>query len=447
MIEVFKKIEKMYAVEDVIFDNEQVWSFLRNNYFSKTIESVSSSYIKKKERSLFFRLKLKLSHASYGFKNWFRKYDYIFFSDSQERILVDGYYKDKSVEHILESHGYSKSLMIESPIPMHYSIEKVETKHIVSSELLSIIFGPLVRVVLLLKSKKVRLPILDKINEEEKLEIEYGKIILSFLIRKKLYKILFKIYKPKIVYVNCYYGKQEIIYAANELNIKTVEVQHGLIGREHYAYNISKKLDKKFFPHTLLCYGEYDKKIVMANPFVPFSEISPMGSYGLELLKVQRIPQELITLGMKYYKTVSISTQYTVEEELALFIKELAEENVNIGFFFSLRHYDKEYYKKFNMPNNVHLFYKQYSCYDILKVSDAHCTVYSTCAMEATYFKKRCILVNLNGMSKKFIEVEESSNLSVVENKHDFLETLETEYIYEENRFYKILKGKEWLIK
>jgi hypothetical protein len=148
------------------------------------------------------------------------------------------------------------------------------------------------------------------------------------------------------------------------------------------------------------------------------------------------VPKELKQLAKKYDKVVSISTQYTVEKELAIFIKNVAEMKTNIGFFFSLRHYDKAFYEQFEMPKNVKFFYKEYSCYDILKASDYHCTVYSTCAQEAEYFNKVVIMANIDNMSNKFIEIKGSDNMYIVDNANSFIDILNKSYKEEKNIFY-----------
>jgi len=436
MFDKFRDIEQKYSVEDIYYDNEQVWSYLRNTYFNSTIENISEDYTKETKEGLLTKLYRMIKQSLYGFRNWFGRYDYIFFSDSQERILVEGLYVDKSLEKIIETHGAQKCLMIETPVSQHKPIEKVSTKRIVSSTLLNLFLALLSRFILLFKSKQFTIDILEQLNQREEFLVDYQRIILQFNIRKYLYKIFFRLYHPKAIYINCYYGKQEIICAANELHIQTIEVQHGLIGKEHYAYNPYKKLEKKFFPNTLLTYGDYDKEIVSSNLLSPFSDVISVGSYGLELLKKTAIPPDLQNLVKQYQKTVSISTQYPVENELALFIKAVAERYSQYEFFFALRHFDKNYYKKFNMPSNVHLFYQEYTCYDILKSCDMHCTVYSTCAMESVSFNKKSILINIDEMASNLFADTKSKNIYIANNEKEFLEAMQRVFIAEENIYY-----------
>lgn len=91
--------------------------------------------------------------------------------------------------------------------------------------------------------------------------LEYSKEVE---IMDKYYYKLFKKLKPKIVVVEdgCYGGRRFFfIKMLNDLNITTVELQHGLIHTEHGAYNYSPKLInsneyKKNIPQYLLMFGK-----------------------------------------------------------------------------------------------------------------------------------------------------------------------------------------------
>jgi hypothetical protein len=56
--------------------------------------------------------------------------------------------------------------------------------------------------------------------------------------------------------------------------------------------------------------------------------------------------------------------------------------------------------------------------------------------METTYFDKKCILINIQQFSERFISIDESKNIYVVNNKREFLSVLDKQYIFEKNNFY-----------
>ncbi len=77
------------------------------------------------------------------------------------------------------------------------------------------------------------------------------------------YQRFFKESKPEIVFVYAYYADYflPIVYAAKSLGIKVVDVQHGVIGREHFAYTHWNGIEKKqmnFIPDYFLT---WDRKV------------------------------------------------------------------------------------------------------------------------------------------------------------------------------------------
>ena len=64
----------------------------------------------------------------------------------------------------------------------------------------------------------------------------------------------------KIIVVNSY-GNQSLVYAANELNIETIELQHGVIYKNHLGYHFPKikKNHVMSFPKKLILFGDYWK--------------------------------------------------------------------------------------------------------------------------------------------------------------------------------------------
>lgn len=102
--------------------------------------------------------------------------------------------------------------------------------------------------------------------------------VSSFLIVKSQYKKILK-GKFRCVSLVCHYTIPgfSLIQAARELGIPSVELQHGMIGVHHKAYNfIENSNTGKYLPDYLFTYGEYwnetcrlpamCKKIAIGNP-------------------------------------------------------------------------------------------------------------------------------------------------------------------------------------
>ncbi|WP_206214306.1 hypothetical protein [Desulfovibrio sp. ZJ369] len=105
-------------------------------------------------------------------------------------------------------------------------------------------------------SQKQRESIYSVILEWSKKSILYG----------FFYSFLWKKLKPKIIfYTSGFYGIDSIsVYIAKKLNIHTVEVQHGIIYSNHFAYNFSRFASKhkefqKYYQNTIFLFGAWFK--------------------------------------------------------------------------------------------------------------------------------------------------------------------------------------------
>ena len=80
-----EEIEEKYPVDKIHLNGEQIWHFLRNKYYLIYLnyhsENLDIGSIRKKP--FFQKLKL-LKNIFYGWKKWFKKYDYIAISNSGE---------------------------------------------------------------------------------------------------------------------------------------------------------------------------------------------------------------------------------------------------------------------------------------------------------------------------------------------------------------------------
>jgi hypothetical protein len=215
-----------------ILENIEDWVYLRIKIGHELKNIHNQQFIKNRENKLkkIWEKIIRLKNIFYGFKNWFKKYDYIFFSDSSERRFIDNSYKDKISDDIIDR--LDNCLLIELPNPNHY--KNVHTKYIVSQSLLDFlifIYSSFLKLFISVENKQ-----LDNIFKREKININYKKIILKIKVETKLYKLLFLIYKPKAIFINCAYCRFGAVKVAKDLGIKVIELQHGVINEAHYGY-------------------------------------------------------------------------------------------------------------------------------------------------------------------------------------------------------------------
>src|SRR6267142_6687535 len=97
-IEQIRIVESTYDVDSIRSHGHQVWPLIRFSLWSYYLSEVEP--IRTKSLS-FLRIIELLAQFLYGFTSYFRKYDYLCFSDSSERKLINGRWVDKSVDYIL----------------------------------------------------------------------------------------------------------------------------------------------------------------------------------------------------------------------------------------------------------------------------------------------------------------------------------------------------------
>ncbi|UCC39900.1 MAG: hypothetical protein JSV96_00085, partial [Candidatus Aminicenantes bacterium] len=80
---ILKEIEKKYPVDKIYLNNEQIWPIFKANYYfilKYYSENFEIGGIRKKT---FFQKLILVKNIFYGWKKWFKKYDYIATSTSR----------------------------------------------------------------------------------------------------------------------------------------------------------------------------------------------------------------------------------------------------------------------------------------------------------------------------------------------------------------------------
>lgn len=430
-IDFIKEIETNYDVKSIKVKGIEIWPFLRNKYFSfKENENLNIQNKKNKKPLLILKLVINFF---YGLTNLFKKKnDYLIFTDTMELRLKDGLYINKLFSDLYDILGKDKVLSIENPYYHdHFDISNLYMNNIVSLDffnLLSSIYP------FYTKYEIENEEILKEINLNYKININYKKIINKFFSYYKIFNITFKKLQPKIIFISEYYSlpHQAAVYTARSLGIKTVEFQHGIINTEHAAYNVFSSMDKIFFPEYLLVFGEYCKNIFNKNNFfIDENKVLPIGNMYINYINNYYTPSKETTelflkYRKKYNKIVAISSQLGIEDKLIDFLKKSALISNKILYIFVPRNYDKDY-SYYNFPPNM-IIISNLDVYKIIKETDFHATVNSTCAIEAPALGVPNILININNLSKNYYSLilKNPEVTNYVNNEVDFVNLIQS---------------------
>lgn len=429
-INFIKEVELKYDVKSIKVNNMEVWPFLRMAYCF----AYNKKYNFNKEEvriSLWAKIK-RIGNIFYGFKNLFKKYDYVVFVSREDcKKLNDNMHIDQFGDVLIHALSDKKTLLVEESRNINLvDIKKISYKNIISHDFFHF-FGEFY-----FFNKNILISneyILKEINRKYKLNIKYKTKILKFLNYMKFYRRFFNFYKPKAIFmIDCYsLSHQSAISAAQRMKIKTIEIQHGVINDSHPAYNIFSELDSSFFPEYLLCFGNYVKKIFTDNNyFIKNKNVLTVGSMYIEYMnKEYQFPKKVIKLfrnfRKKYKKIISVSVQLGAENKLISFLKKSANINdKDILYIFAPRNPDKDY-SNIKFPPNI-IILKNLNTYQIIKQSDIHSTLYSTCALEAPALGVPNILINIDGYAEKIYSklLTNKDVTRFIETEEEFVSTI-----------------------
>ncbi len=406
MKNILKEIEGKYPVDTILVNGEQVWPYLRMAYQFQYVKKISSE---KGERLLWptlsFLGKLKrLLNILYGIKNWLGKYEYIAISSTNERRLISGKYFNRLLDPIIDKLGRGKVLYIEIPAPSLYPIESIYTNKVVCYDLLELL-AMIAEAFTLRRYKTKNESILGNINKEYDLSLDYLKVIKRFYARRMIFSLLFQMKKPKVVLLTCYYGLlQSAIKAAKDSGAKVIEFQHGSIGEEHTAYNVYAELDKSYFPDYLAVFGRKELETFSNSRFIQPQHVYPVGSFYIEYVKMNHIPNKNLVQRLRNYKvSIGITLESTTESRVIEFVCQAAVLDRDICYLLVPRYPQEEHYSSFELPDNV-MVVKDENFYELMMLVDFHTTVYSTCAIEAPSLGVQNILINIDGLARRFYE-------------------------------------------
>jgi hypothetical protein len=404
----FKQIELEFQVESVMVNQIHVWPFLRH-YYSFSLNKILANRPS-------FNIWGGLSSMLYGFSNWFGRYRYLQFSDSLERKFVNNKWFDKSLDFIGLRLGHT--LLLEHPLQRHYRKSEIATKNICSKLPLHGLVW--IYAFVFLRNVKIKnREILEEIGRQYDCAIDFEALIKKNLAQRAIGKWLIKTYRPKAIFMQCFYTNMGFVRAFRESGIPVVEIQHGIIASHHGAYNVYKKIDPLYYPDYVFTFGEREFETFNSeNHFIDPMKVKPVGHFYIDHLNNGYEGDERLKDILKNYKnSVTFSSQDILEEvELLHFLKQAALLSQETLFVFFPRHKPKNYYDQFNLPSNI-ILTPWINVYESIASTDFHSTMHSTCAIEAPSLGARNILINVNGLAVKYFSyLLDDRNLTYIAN-------------------------------
>ncbi len=402
----FEKIENENEVQRISYNKSQIWPFLRvylsYSIFGKGKIATKSLNILKTFKNVF-----------YGFFNYRLNVDYIFFTDTADRKYINNKYYDR-IDFLSEK--YNNKIVFELTTTDYYKRNDIPTKNIVS-KLPLYILARIIRLFVNLK-KIENINIIQNIIEKNNFDFDTDSYLKDYISHYKVGKILIKFFRPKALILAPSYTNFPYIDAFKSKGLIVIELQHGLINNKHLAYNFNIEIENNLFPDYLFTYGEFEKSIFNSkNSFINKQNVIPTGHFYINFIKNNYKPNiELSRLLKEYDLSIAVTLQPNFEQKLLDFIFNVASENKNVAFVIIPRNPIEIDFKEDNVFLNTKI-----DCYQTVLNTDIHCTIYSSCAVEAIGLHKANILIDIDNKSNEYLSfLFDIKNNYFVKNEKEF---------------------------
>ena len=332
-----------------------------------------------------------------------RKFDYVFFNNADKRTFeVEGKRFDVFFDAWADRLGQDRSLFIEWARDTHFPMDQTHSKHVISDLVFK--YGIMVSSFMTSVSIKNR-EILEQIKDEFDIELDVEKVLKSEYAKMRFYRWLFRRIKPKVIFLISSFTKVPVVIAAHLEGIKVYEAQHGYIGGNHQFYNSLLDFDQTYYPDYLIGFGNYEKNDIPEDFIFSGSQILPVGSHYLEMIRSEYESVELKSLKQNYDLVFCVTLQGINEPELLNWVMSEVKKHERWLFVLMPRNKSLDYSDYIKDQNCILL--PEHNVYQVLKYSDFNITIYSTTAVEAQFFNVKTLFFNYEGLSEKYYDVED----------------------------------------
>lgn len=355
-------------LKNIKVDGLEIWPVLR-------ILCYSSNSIEGKKKFLF---KFFLKNLFYAFLFFRGRKNTLFFCESRESNLFRPY---------LEVPKIGKFQYFERPSLYCPSINTNKAPNFTSTLLLDILAYLLAFII----KKRIFDPnkILKELKDEYNVEINLHKIRVLFAY-EKIFLLLFRLIRPERIILSTHYNVSHfaVTLAAKKLNIKVIEIQHGILNEYHPAYSTRARffMNSLFYPDEVFLFGRIFYENISDTAVINKERFKIVGS---SLIKpIDRDSDADHSLK------ILVILQDDHEHKIIPWIKEIINIMPNMFFYILPRTWKEDKYnelKKWDFSNFK--MYKEENFYKFISKVAVHVTYNSTTALEAAYLGVPTILL------------------------------------------------------
>jgi hypothetical protein len=445
-------LEEKFSVDDITLrDGTKLWNLIRIlifYHFQKKADVSSSS--KKKLISIIFSLpgvfveylrplKQPKNALFYGFSNtesrklWNGKY-YDIYMDPLSDVLGEKLCVCEWPTELGRRRKYDHEVYSQNYIPMHIPLS--------SKTFWNLVFYKISGASnITIEHEDTLDAVIDFIEknysiDRKKLHADVIDSIIIFRFIKDFVYSFLKKGKPSMVFIRCGYGRfpMALSQVCKELNIRSVEVQHGFMNTLTPGYvKAADSENRDCIAEYFLAYGEKFTDIVKQGHLFDEKKVVSIGFPYLEKVKNTTVQTDLCVKNFKekYKKSILITSDSLthIADAVEAFVQNLAtalsQENSIVGIIFKPHPYDTKNYDHFKKFENICVVDKYTSTYNLFKVVDVHTTVFSTSAIEALSFGVPNILLNVGeGYTENIKEIIDEQSTSLVATADQYIKKM-----------------------
>lgn len=399
----FLEFEYRMKLFDFSVSDVQVWDYIRYIVYlelmgkqNKTSSNISLKSNLIKSLKLLFISIISLILRPHEYKIKLGK-DIVFLGHPR-KIFDNRSYIDKYCDDIISSLKDKYSLLM---LDLPFKLEHFKTSDHVDSFRLDyfeyiFIFAPFLKRIKLKDDEKNKIHYMEselqkQFNVSINLKNHFLKGAKRYKSLKKRVEKLFDKESPKcLVCVDGYnFVKKVFVEVANEINIPTIELQHGTVGYFHLAYRYAIK-DKEIisFPKYLFLWGDYWEGFVQL-PKNKFSKV-----VGFPYL------EKRYQSTSKMNNKILVISQWTIGFDLLKEVLVLAKGMPSYQFLFKMHPNEEDNrktYQELIKVENVKIVPPNAQLYNLFNESIAQIGVYSTALIEGIAFKLKTYIIPLYG--------------------------------------------------
>ncbi len=414
---------------NLTFKGLPVWLNIRNHYFALKNKGFTATY---QHQTLFDKIKY-LRNVFYGLHELFLSPKSIWIiTSSVNKRKLNGKYIDVFTEFVIREYN-NDTLVWEMPVFTHKKKKDLTAKHIISTS--SLLLVEQIVKLFFVRKKEIEetTDYLHEFIEKDILEkIPLSHSVTKIYLQYKVMRVLLKILKPpKAVFIVASYTNYGYIKALKEKGVKVVEIQHGIINKHHYGYNLFLKYPNSYFPDYLLTFGKNEISVFQDNENQwgrKLTRIVPVGNFMIDYYLKNFSPDKKIqTLKKNYQLTFAVALQdCEIGKEFFQILIAIAKELPHVLFLTKRRKIPMEWYENnYSWTKNI-VFIEDIDVYNVILHSDYHITAYSSTAIEAPAMGKINLLCNIHNKAKTYYEsrLNEKSDTFYFNTPNEFINIL-----------------------